>query len=1010
MNRFQKPSKPPIPSFSKFIVISIIAFAAVTSVPAYASCTNTGDATVTSTHCGTDYIQTSTGSGSITLTVDGETSNWVELRTTDDNVSDITQTLILSGSTTINSPSYSGVVMQTNSANRDAIVIIGSDVSVTSNGGFGAVWVKNDTSGDITITNNGTAQSNASGGPGITGSTNLGSVTIVNNGSSTSVDDWGIYGDGGYNNTSADPATVSLANTGTVSSYLAGMRAINYHGLAYINNSGTVESETRQGLVAWSDDGDVSIENSGSVTSGDDSAIHAMSENGTITVVNSGTLTASDDDLVVADRAGYAGILAYAEYTGDISITNTVSGIINAEDDFGIYAETTIGEVTIVNAGTVNALSGISGVSADGDVNVTNAGTVTAATKGVVLDGTSNYLINTGSITVSSGTAIETGDGDTTIVNEGTIDAGSEDDVAIAFGDGDNRLVIDADSVIVGKVTSGTGTTTLELSGSETGTLDTSLISDDGQYQGVDVVEKTGDGVWEITGDSDNVSWSIYGGSLSINGSVSNVDVYGGTLSGSGNYGDIVVDSGGVLAPGNSIGTMNVTDVTFSTGSTYEVEIDKDGDSDQVRSTGTVTIESGSTINILPEDGTSDGSDYNPYTKYTVITSTDGVTGKFDTVTDGFAFLDVYLEYDTNDVYIELLRNNMDFSGIAKTSNQIGVANAVESLGIDSSIYRAVLPLSEKGAEKAFSMLSGEMYASAQTMLLDDSRFVREAVLSRAPVQTHNYNFWFNVFGAKADWDGNSGTSNLSRTVGGVMVGAEREINTSMSAGLVFGASNTNYDVDALSSSGSVKSYYLGAYAEKLINDITLTFGAAYGWHKMDTGRTVEFGSFSEHQDADYDADSYQFFGEISYDIKDGGSKVTPFLNAAYAKLDTDGFSEDGGSSALRGDSSDMDTVFATAGLRVEAQTVLGGLKLRPNGSVGLKHAFGDRTPETTVALDGADAFTTEGTPVARDTVVFELGVDSSVSARTSVGVAYKGNFSGESTDQSINADLTIRF
>ncbi|WP_319530031.1 hypothetical protein [uncultured Cohaesibacter sp.] len=61
-------------------------------------------------------------------------------------------------------------------------------------------------------------------------------------------------------------SVVSITNSGTVDAYTAAIRAINYHGLSTITNTGTVSSTTRQGLVAWTQSGDVTVDNSGTVS------------------------------------------------------------------------------------------------------------------------------------------------------------------------------------------------------------------------------------------------------------------------------------------------------------------------------------------------------------------------------------------------------------------------------------------------------------------------------------------------------------------------------------------------------------------------------------------------------------------------------------------------------------------------------------------------------------------------------------------------------------------------
>ena len=631
---------PPVPGVrAKIILSGLAALASLAAQPALADCSVTGTTTLTTCTPAEVNVTMSAGTGS--LTVDSvETVSVVY-----DSVQtpgEYNQTVNLTGTTSINNPTYSGLVMQFGTTPTtppqpvavtvNATVNIGPSVVANTGGGggFGTIWVLNDYAGTIAIDNAGTLTATAptSSTATLSGVTNLGAVTIVNSGLVTSDGGRGIYADGNCGPVGPDgclgaetPVTVSVTNTatGTVSATTAAIRVIDYSGLASITNAGTVSSTLFQGLIAWSANGDATITNSGSVTSNTDNAVYASTEVGTATVTNSGTVTATGDSSLDAARAlirapaGYSGLLGSASTSGNIVITNEATGVVSASRDTGILAETPLGNVTIVNAGTVSGLVGIganSGLATqhtsatvaaiDGTITVTNSGTVTATSVGVSLDGTTNSLTNSGSISTngnSSGdAAVVTGNGNTTIVNTGTISAASSSDTAIAMGSGTNRLVMSDTSTISGLVTNVSSNNTLELNGSASGSLNIGNVRSTGQYQGFANLTKSGTGTWGLHGNNSTLTGTLAvdQGTLNFDGEMSVTTVTVGSATAA----TLQIEEEGSLTSVNAtvgtaaggVGTVTISDNGSSWTNTSDMTIGLNG------GTGSVTVSGGGSL------------------------------------------------------------------------------------------------------------------------------------------------------------------------------------------------------------------------------------------------------------------------------------------------------------------------------------------------------------------------------------------------------------------------------
>ena len=515
---------------------------------------------------------------------------------------------------------------------------------------------------------------------------------------------------------------------------------------------------------------------------------------------------------------------------------------------------------------------------------------------------------------------------------------------------------------------------------------------------------------------------SVESGGLAVNGALGGElrVLANGRLQGTGALDYVIVN--GTIAPGNSIGTLNVeNDITFNAGSVFEVEVNAAGLSDRIAAEGVATI-NGGTVRVQAGAG-----NYAPQTQYTILTAANGVTGTFAGVTSNFAFLTPSLSYNANNVILTVERNGIGFQSAGITRNQIATAQAVDSIG-GGAVYNAVLGLSAEQARYAYDQLSGEIHTSARTVMIEDSQFLRNAVNERlraafeghggvttgedgVPVPADGLGFWSQGFGSWGHVGGDGNAARVGRSIGGIFAGADAQVFDTWRFGAVAGYSHSSFDVKARQSSGSSDNYHVGLYGGTNLGDFAFRTGAAYTWHDVSMSRNARFNGFNETLKSDYDAGTTQIFGELAYGFEMGAARFEPFANLAYVNLHSDGFTESGGAAALRGTSEDTDATFTTLGLRGSTSFDVNGAILTAKGMLGWRHAYGDRTPTADMRFAaGGSVFAVGGAPIARDVAVIEAGLDFALTPSATLGVTYAGQFGSGLADQSFKANLNVRF
>ena len=550
---------------------------------------------------------------------------------------------------------------------------------------------------------------------------------------------------------------------------------------------------------------------------------------------------------------------------------------------------------------------------------------------------------------------------------------------------------------------------------------------------GVGSLLKRGLGALDLTGASGlSGPTTIAAGRLAVNGALAQSIVTvqnGAVLGGNGKVGGIIVQAGGVVAPGNSIGTLAVNgNFAAASGSLYLAELNATGQSDLIAATGTATIASGAQLQILKTDA----APFVPGTRYTLLTAAGGISGAYSFAAIQLsAFLGILPKYDATSLSLDIGKTS-SFAAIGLTRNQIATGSGLDSLAPANPLSVAVAYLPSFAAGRAaFNQLAGEIHASAKTALVEGSHFVREAAIDRIRQAfdasavgtqaiavassspgpfTPPYAVWGRAYGSWGSTNSSANVARLDRSTGGFVLGADAALGDSWRIGIIGGYGATSFSLVNRAQSGHSDNFEGAIYGGGQWGNFGLRAGLAHAWHDINVNRSVAFAGFADHLSTSRRAATNQAFGEIGYRIDVSGAAFEPFASLAAVQLHSDGFSERGGAAVLRGRSTTQTTSFSTLGLRGSTSFALGDANLSARATLGWRHAFGRATPLQTASFAGGSAFTVAGTAIARDALTAETGLELQFGRDSLLAVTYSGQFARTARDQSLRGTFVQKF
>lgn len=513
-----------------------------------------------------------------------------------------------------------------------------------------------------------------------------------------------------------------------------------------------------------------------------------------------------------------------------------------------------------------------------------------------------------------------------------------------------------------------------------------------------------------------NSNLVVNGGVVSFNGTQTGGTTSvgaNGLLKGVGTLGNTRVD--GIIAPGNSIGTLTINGnyVQGATG-VYAAELAPGGRSDQLHVTGTATL--GGTLVALPEPGV-----YYLGEQFNFLRADGGISGQF-AKTDFSAFspfLQFSLAYGANGTRIDVARG-ASLTTAANTPNQRAVAAAADLLPIAQGLPKPLTQLFPQQVGGVLDGLSGELHPATAIALVEGSRYVRDAALSRragaaAPGTDAGdaTGAWVQAIGGNSKLDGDFNTARTEANSNGLLVGIDREF-SGWQVGVLAGTGRTDVKQQDRRAKSKIDNTHFGAYASHNWGGFGLRGGVAWSKHEVKSTRDVAFAGFSDSLSARYDARTRQAFIEAGYRFGGPEAGLEPYLQVARVEVDLKRINERGGAAALQGKVDDTGTTIATAGVRFDK-----GLKasfqqeswLHLRGGVGYRRASGDRSQVANLAFaNGGSTFAVNGAPIADNAVVAELGLSAWLTPRQQLELGYSGQFGSESRDHGANARWSVRF
>jgi outer membrane autotransporter protein len=533
-----------------------------------------------------------------------------------------------------------------------------------------------------------------------------------------------------------------------------------------------------------------------------------------------------------------------------------------------------------------------------------------------------------------------------------------------------------------------------------------------------------GGGMLAITGNNTCTGpTTVNASTLSVNGTLAST---------------VMLNNGGILAPGNSIGTLNVGGNFAQTGGAYVVEANAAGQSDRINVGGTATI-NGGTVQVLAQPG-----NYGPSTTYTILKATGGVAGTYSGVTSNFAFLTPSLSYNANDVFLTLAIAQNAFSIAAFTPNQRAVGVALDqsfanASGDFATVVGALAGLSTIQGPIALDTISGQPYADFGTLNTNNGALFmnalgqqmasargaasagrRQALAQACEIEARDgvgpLNAWFSALGGLGSVLGDANASTFSYNLGGAAAGIDYRLDPRFLVGIGTGYTHGTQWVNSFMGQGWSDSVSVAAYGSFRQSGFYLDALARYAYFNNQLQRQILIPGLRQRT-ATGSTGANQFLGQIEGGYKLGiyapvSASIAPFGRFQISSVTQNAFSESGAQSlSLNVAQQTTNSQRTTIGADLGSSIGLGNeKKLDLAVRLGWQHEFADTGRPITAAFAGApdNSFTVLGATPIRDAAVVGLQASTTIAAATQVYLRYDGGVGGGTDNHAIN--LGVRF
>jgi autotransporter-associated beta strand protein len=548
---------------------------------------------------------------------------------------------------------------------------------------------------------------------------------------------------------------------------------------------------------------------------------------------------------------------------------NSSAGSATITNNVGLFFIDTssAGSATITNKSTV----GFSGTSSAGSATITNNSSLSftntsSAGSATITNG--NFLRFL--LTSSAGSATITTSSGAALNGTGTLFVGS------AAGGTSRHIVnsgglLDITGLSAAGLTIGSlegsglvaiGGKTLTIGANNLSTTFSGVIQNQGHQPGSGALAgslvKTGTGTLILSGtDTYTGTTTVDGGVLSVNGSIASSSSLivnsGGTIGGNGTLPTTIVN--GVIAPGNSIGTLTINgNLTLNAGSVTQIEV-QGATSDKFIVTGSATL--GGTLQLIAL-----GS--GPFvfgTPTTIITAAGGASGSFASVNTNAAFgvgVTSTVTYSANAVQITLWPGSLiQAFAITRPENVIAVATGIDravAAGGNASPFFAVYNQPTQVAlTSALNTLSGEVHTSANALGLQASDQFMRVMLDRTntgrsgglrPGQPAGYdiNVWGAAFGQTGRMPGEAATIGSSRRNASdwnIAFGADMRVHPTTIVGIAAAGGQGTATVTGGLGAAKADIFQFGAYSMSRFGALSINLAGSFATLDVETDRTI---------------------------------------------------------------------------------------------------------------------------------------------------------------------------